>query len=68
MNFHYLFLNIKCVEKENAAKQTLDQLHERRKQVVMLHKKGIKIMNVVEMTGLTYSAVFSAVTQNHVFA
>ena len=34
----------------------------------MLHKKGIKIMNVVEMTGLTYPAVFSAVTQNHVFA
>ena len=68
MNFHYLFLNIKCVEKETAAKQTLDQLHERRKQVVILHKKGIKIMNVVEMTGLTYPAAFSAVTQNHVFA
>ena len=67
MNFYYLFLNIKGVEKENAAKQTLDQLHERRRQVVMLHKKGIKIMNVVEMTGLTYPAVFSAVTQNHVF-
>ena len=28
------------MEKENAAKQTLDQLYERRKQVVRLHKKG----------------------------
>ena len=68
MNFYYLFLNIKGVEKENAAKQTLDQLHERRRQVVMMHKRGIKITNVVEMTGLNHPAVFSAVTQNHVFA
>ena len=56
------------MEKENAAKQILDQLHERRRRVVMLHKRGIKIMNVVEITGLNYPAVFSAVTQNHVFA
>jgi len=45
------------MEKENAAKQTLEQLHERRKQVVRLHKRGIKIMKVVEMTGLSYPAV-----------
>ena len=38
------------MEKENARKQTLEQLHERRKQVVRLHKKGIKIMQIVEMT------------------
>ena len=56
------------MEKENAAKQTLDQLHERGKQVVTLHKRGIKITNVVEMTDLNYPAAFSAVTQNHVFA
>ena len=62
------FFNIKRVEKENAAKQTLDQLHERGKQVVTLHKRGIKITNVVEMTDLNYPAVFIAVTQNHVFA
>ena len=42
------------MEKENAAKQTLDQLHERRKQVVRLHKKGIKIMTIAAMTGLSY--------------
>ena len=61
MNFYYLFKH--KVHEKNAAKQTLDQLHEQRRQVVMLHKRGIKIMNVVEMKGLTYPAVFSAVTQ-----
>ena len=48
-----LFVKAK-LEKENAAKQTLDQLHERRKQVVRLHKKGIKIMPIAAMTGLNY--------------
>lgn len=45
------------MEKENARKQTLEQLHERRKQVVRLHKKGIGIMQIVAMTGLSYPAV-----------
>ena len=45
------------MEKENARKQTLEQLHERRKQVVRLHKKGIKVMQIVAMTGLSYPAV-----------
>jgi transposase len=45
------------MEKENARKQTLEQLHERRKQVVRLHKKDIKIMKIVGMTGLSYPAV-----------
>ena len=49
------------MEKENAAKQTLDQLYERRKQVVRLHKKGIKIMTIVAMTKLSYPCVRSAV-------
>ena len=43
--------------KENARKQTLEQLHERRKQVVRLHKKGIGVMQIVGMTGLSYPAV-----------
>jgi hypothetical protein len=47
-------LTQRLMEKENARKQTLGQLHERRKQVVRLHKKGIKI---VDMTGLSYPAV-----------
>ena len=45
------------MDKENARKQTLEQLHERRKQVVRLHKKAIKIMQIVTMTGLSYPAV-----------
>ena len=45
------------MEKESARKQTLEQLHERRKQVVRLHKKAIKIMQIVSMTGLSYPAV-----------
>ena len=49
------------MEKEDARYQTLEQLHERRKQVVRLHKKGIKIMQIVAMTGLSYPTVRSAI-------
>ena len=49
------------MEKENARKQTLEQLHERRKQVVRLHKKAIGIMQIVDMTGLSYPAVRSCI-------
>ena len=45
---------VKAKLEKNAAKQTLDQLHERRKQVVRLHKKGITIMPIAAMTGLIY--------------
>ena len=49
------------MEKENAAKQNLEQLHEQRKQVVRLHEKGIKVMTIVSMTGLSYPCVRSTV-------
>ena len=49
------------MEKESARTQTLEQLHERRKQVVRLHKRGIKIMQIVEMTGLSYPPVQAAI-------
>lgn len=45
------------MDKEDARYQTLAQLHERRKQVVRLHNKGIKIMAIVGLTGLTYPTV-----------
>lgn len=45
------------MEKENARKQTLEQLHERRKQVVRLHKKALGVTQIVSMTGLSYPAV-----------
>ena len=49
------------MEKESARDQTLEQLHERRKQVVRLHLKGIKIMKIMDMTGLTYPTVRKAI-------
>lgn len=49
------------MEKEDARFQTLEQFHERRKQVVRLHKKGIKVMQVVGMTGLSYPTVRAAI-------
>jgi len=45
------------MEKEDARYQTLVQLHERRKQVVRLHKRGIKVMELVQISGLSYPAV-----------
>lgn len=45
------------MDKEDARYQTLRQLYERRKQVVRLHKQGIKVMQMVRMTGLSYPAV-----------
>jgi len=33
--------DVSIMEKEDARYQTLEQLHERRKQAVSLHKKGI---------------------------
>ena len=45
------------MDKEDARYQTLEQLHERRKQVVRLHKKAVKIMQIVAMTGMSYPTV-----------
>ena len=49
------------MDKEDARYQTLEQLHERRKQVVRLYKKGIKVMQIVAMTGLSYPTVRAAI-------
>jgi len=38
---------------EDARYQTLEQLHERRKQVVRLHRKGYGVMSIVELSGLS---------------
>jgi len=45
------------MEIESARNQTLEQLHERRKQVIRLHKRGIKVMQIVQMSGLCYPTV-----------
>jgi transposase len=51
------------MDKEDARYQTLEQLHERRKQVVRLHKKGIKVMQIVAMTGLSHPTVRATIDQ-----
>lgn len=45
------------MDKEDARKQTREVLHERRKQVVRMHRKGIGVMKIAEQTGLSWSAV-----------
>lgn len=45
------------MENEDARYQTLEQLHERRKQAVRMHLKGIKIMKIDNLSGLCYQAV-----------
>ena len=49
------------MDKEDARFQTLEQLHERRKQVVRLHRKGMGVMRIVELSGLSYPTVRSAI-------
>lgn len=49
------------MDKEDARYQRLEQLHERRKQVVRLHVKGHGVMEIVELTGLSYPAVRLAI-------
>ena len=49
------------MDKEDARYQKLEQLHERRKQVVRLHRQGHGVMAIVGMTGLSYPAVRLAI-------
>ena len=48
----------KFMEKEDARKQSREVLHERRKQVIRLHRKGVGVMQIVEQTGLSWSPEF----------
>lgn len=49
------------MDKEDARYQKLEQLHERRKQVVRLHRQGKGVMAIIGMTGLSYPAVRLAI-------
>ena len=49
------------MDKEDARRQSLDELHERRKQVIRLYKKGYKIMRIVALTGLSWPTVRTAI-------
>ena len=49
------------MDKEDARLLKMEALHERRKQVIRLHRRGIKVMQIVELTGLSYPAVRFAI-------
>ena len=49
------------MEKEDARFQALEQLHERRKQVVRLDQQKVGVMRIVELTGLSYPTVRGAI-------
>lgn len=49
------------MDKEHARYQTLALLHERRKHVVRLHRKGNGVMGIVDLTALSYPAVRAAI-------
>ncbi len=49
------------MEKDDARYSTLEHLHERRKQVVRLHCKGYKVMQIVDLCGLSYPSVRAAI-------
>lgn len=49
------------MEKDDARYSTLEQLHERRKQVVRLHRKGYGVMQIVALCGLSYPTVRAAI-------
>lgn len=49
------------MKKEDARKQTREALHDRRKLVVRLHQEGMPVMQIVECSGLSWSAVNAAI-------
>lgn len=49
------------MDKEDARFQSLEQLHERRKQVVRLHRQGMGVMRIVALSGLSYPTVRAAI-------
>jgi transposase len=51
----------KTLDKEDARHQTLTELHERRKQVIRLFKKGYGVMRIAELSGLSYPTVRNAI-------
>jgi transposase len=46
---------------QDARKQSLTELHERRRQVIRLHKKKYGVMQIVDLTGLSWPAVRAAI-------
>lgn len=51
------------MDREDARFQTLDRLHERRKQVVRLHRQGLGVMRIVALSGLSYPTVRATINR-----
>ena len=49
------------MDKEDARLLKMEALHERRKLVIRLHRRGMKVMQIVDTTGLSYPAVRFAI-------
>jgi transposase len=49
------------MKRIDARKQTREALHERRQQVIRLHEEGVPVMQIVARSGLSWSAVNSAI-------
>lgn len=49
------------MKKEDARKQTREALHDRRKLVARLHQDGLPVMQIVKRSGLSWSAVNTAI-------
>lgn len=49
------------MERESARKQSPEQLHERRKQVIRLYRQEHGVMRIVKLTGLSYPSVRLAI-------
>jgi transposase len=62
---YFELIGFSCIvmdmEKEDARRHSRDQLHARRKQVLRLHQQGQGIMNIVNLTGLSYPTVRKAI-------
>ena len=48
------------MQKDDARKQSREVLHERHKQVIRMHRKGVGVMQIVELTGLSWTGVNTA--------
>ena len=49
------------MSEHDARSQSLAELHERRKQVIRLHKKSYGVMQIVALTNLSWPAVRAAI-------
>jgi hypothetical protein len=45
------------MQKEDVCKQSREVLHERRRQIIRMYRKGAGVVEIVEQTGWSWTAV-----------